>query len=317
MSNGQWFASESGGQGVWALSESTSSAATISAVYGTPLSGTTATVGCTTDTSSGTLYLAVTTSATPPSAADIKAGTGAVWYGSVTVSTTSPSTTATGLAAATSYYTHAVQTVSAVDSDVASSAQWTTDNTGSGGGGFPTIVDITPAAGSATTSTLAGKSTASATITAAAGAATTSTLAGRSTAVASITPAAGAATTSALASTAGYGAIVPAAGVATTATLAGRSTAVASIVPAAGAATAATLLPAGYVPPSADVPSTGGGGPGRPSWAKPRREDRRAQAEREEEELQVLQRLQEDVLLLDMVRGLYAAGVFEPATEEA
>ncbi len=117
-----------------------SAAATISAAYGTPTGGTTATVGCTTDTASGTLYAVVTTSATQPSIAQIKAGqdhtgSAAPWGGSGAVSSTSPSLSATGLTAATTYYTHCVQTVATVDSNVdTSDSSWVTDNTGSGGG---------------------------------------------------------------------------------------------------------------------------------------------------------------------------------------
>ena len=121
------------------LGASVSSAATISAAYGTPTSGTTATVGCTTDTASGTLYWAVTTSSTPLSAAAIKAGTGAAAYGSTAVSTTSPSASVTGLTDNTEYWTHVVQTVASVDSNVdTSDSSWWTDNTGSGGGPVPT-----------------------------------------------------------------------------------------------------------------------------------------------------------------------------------
>lgn len=125
-----------------------SSAATISAVYGTPLSGTTATVGCTTDTASGTLAIVVTQSSTTPSVAQIKAGTDenddpADWATSaLAVSSTSPSTTATGLTAATTYYTHAVQTVSAVDSNAASSSSWITDTVGGGGGYIGILVPL-------------------------------------------------------------------------------------------------------------------------------------------------------------------------------
>lgn len=150
MSNGVWFASESGGNGIWALSESTSSAATISAAYGTSTGGTTATVGCTTDTASGTLYAVATTSATQPSIAQIKAGqdhtgSAAPWGGSGAVSSTSPSLSATGLTAATTYYTHCVQTVATVDSNVdTSDSSWVTDNTGSGGG---SLNEVNPSSG--------------------------------------------------------------------------------------------------------------------------------------------------------------------------
>lgn len=154
-----------------------SGAALISAAYGTPLSGTTATVGCTTDTASGTLYIVVTTSITAPSIAQIKAGqdhTGAAApWGSgagIAVSSTSPSTTATGLTAATDYYTHCVQTVSAVDSNVATSALWATDNTGSGGGTTPAYAELTSAAGTGSAGMVSATGGASVTLPSAAGA---------------------------------------------------------------------------------------------------------------------------------------------------
>ena len=75
---------------------------------------TTAIIGATTDEANGTLYGVVTTSATQPSVAQIKAGqdhTGAaaVWGGSAAVSATGARTlSATGLTASTSYRAHLV-----------------------------------------------------------------------------------------------------------------------------------------------------------------------------------------------------------------
>lgn len=131
-------------------------AATISAAYGTPTGGTTATVGCTTDTASGTLYAVATTSATQPSIAQIKAGqdhtgSAAPWGGSGAVSSISPSLSATGLTAATTYYTHCVQTVATVDSNVdTSDSSWVTDNTGSGGGSEASEAALAATGGSGT-----------------------------------------------------------------------------------------------------------------------------------------------------------------------
>jgi hypothetical protein len=93
-------------------------------------------------------------------------------------------------------------------------------------------------------------------ITPAAGVATTSTLAGKSIARASITPAAGVATTSTLTGAgleAGSSVISPAAGVATTATIAARSIARAAIVAASGQATTSTLTGAGVTPTTPTV----------------------------------------------------------------
>jgi hypothetical protein len=101
---------------------------------------------------------------------------------------------------------------------------------------------ITAAAGVATTSTIAGASTAATAISAAAGAATASALAGTSTAVAAISAASGQASAATLtgASTAAS-AVTAAAGVATASAAAGASTAVSAISAAAGVATAGTL----------------------------------------------------------------------------
>jgi hypothetical protein len=100
---------------------------------GTSTGTTTATVGATTDTGNGTLYAVVTTSATQPSIAQIKAGqnhlgSSAAYASSQAVSSTGAKTfSATGLSAATTYYAHLVQTSSgAVDSNVISSSSFTT-----------------------------------------------------------------------------------------------------------------------------------------------------------------------------------------------
>jgi hypothetical protein len=87
----------------------------------TATSGSTATVGVTTDEANGTLYVVVTTSITQPSVAQIKAGnthTGAAatFDDSVTVSSTgAKSFNATGLTPATTYYAHFVHTDAAAN----------------------------------------------------------------------------------------------------------------------------------------------------------------------------------------------------------
>lgn len=101
---------------------------------------------------------------------------------------------------------------------------------------------ITPAAGVATTSTLAGKSTAASTITAAAGAATTSAMVGSSTDRASFTSASGIATTSTMAGKAIVVSVFTAAtGLATTSSMAGASTAASSLSNASGFAATSIL----------------------------------------------------------------------------
>lgn len=100
---------------------------------GTATGSSTATVGATTDEGNGTMYAVVTTSATQPSVAQIKAGqnhTGAAaaWGGSVAVSSTGAKTlNATGLTSSTTYYGHVVHTDAATnDSNRVSSSSFTT-----------------------------------------------------------------------------------------------------------------------------------------------------------------------------------------------
>jgi hypothetical protein len=70
---------------------------------------TTAEIGCTTDTAGGTLYWYVSQSATAPSAADLKAGTGAVSSGSFTPDLGANTVNATGLTASTQYWHYWIQ----------------------------------------------------------------------------------------------------------------------------------------------------------------------------------------------------------------
>ena len=105
-----------------------STAPVLTAASATATGTTTATVGATTDEGNGTLYAFVSTSATPPAGATLKAGTGATWAGSVAVSGTGAKTlSATGLASASSYYAHLIHTDAAAnDSNIVTSAQFTT-----------------------------------------------------------------------------------------------------------------------------------------------------------------------------------------------
>jgi hypothetical protein len=106
----------------------------LSSPTGTQTGSTTATIGATTDEANGTLYGYVSASATPPSDADLKAGTGAVWAGSASVSGTGANTlNATGLTASTGYYAHLLHTDAAAnDSNTVTSAQFTTASGASG-----------------------------------------------------------------------------------------------------------------------------------------------------------------------------------------
>lgn len=74
---------------------------------GTQTGTTTATVGATTNEANGTFYWFVSTSGTPPSAANLKAGTGSVAFGNQAVTLTGvKSFPVTGLSATTTYYAY-------------------------------------------------------------------------------------------------------------------------------------------------------------------------------------------------------------------
>ena len=117
------------------LGAADSTAPVLTSPTGTATGATTATVGATTDEGNGTLYAVVTTSATQPSVAQIKAGqthTGAAapWGGSVVVTSTGAKTlNATGLTASTGYYAHLVHADAANNnSNRVSSALFTTSS---------------------------------------------------------------------------------------------------------------------------------------------------------------------------------------------
>lgn len=93
------------------------------------LQETTVDLGVTTDEDNGTLYWYISASATPPSEADLKAGTGAVASGSQAVSAAGAQAVnnAGTLVGATSYYAHLLHSDAAVnDSNIVTTAQFTT-----------------------------------------------------------------------------------------------------------------------------------------------------------------------------------------------
>ncbi len=128
------------GMGLWlGHNPATSSGApdttapTLSSPVGTQTGSSTATIGATTNEGNGVLYGVVTTSSTPPTATQVKAGqndggTSAVFAGSTAVASTGAKTiSATGLTASTAYYTHLMHEDAAGNkSSVSSSAQFTT-----------------------------------------------------------------------------------------------------------------------------------------------------------------------------------------------
>ena len=97
----------------------------------TNITANTATVGCTTDTAAGTLYWFVSTSATAPTAANLKNGTGA--YNSQFGNIASPGIgtetfSVTGLAQSGTYYTYFVHTNGVGDSNILESGSWLTQS---------------------------------------------------------------------------------------------------------------------------------------------------------------------------------------------
>ena len=74
-------------------------------------------VSVTTDTDTGTIYWVITTSATPPSVAAIKAGTGVV-AGTIAISSAGTKAVTFNQPPAGTYYPHMVQTNTGIDSDV-------------------------------------------------------------------------------------------------------------------------------------------------------------------------------------------------------
>ena len=91
---------------------------------------TTATIGVTTSLvvdANDILYYYVSTSATPPSAGDLIAGTGAAAYGNDATPTTGANTfNVTGLTSVTTYYSHFYQTSDNGNSVILSSSSWAT-----------------------------------------------------------------------------------------------------------------------------------------------------------------------------------------------
>ena len=103
-------------------------APTLTAPQGTQTGQTTATLAVTTNEGNGTLYWYLSNSATPPSALNLKAGTGSLKFGSAGVAAANQRTVnVTGLSASTLYYTHFVHTDAAGNnSTIVSAAAFTT-----------------------------------------------------------------------------------------------------------------------------------------------------------------------------------------------
>ena len=108
------------------------SAPVLSSPTTTGITSSGATIGCTTDTASGTLYTVVTTSATQPSIVQIKAGqtdTGATapYASSQVISSVGAKTfSGSGLTASTTYYHHSVHEAAGIDSNRLPSSSFAT-----------------------------------------------------------------------------------------------------------------------------------------------------------------------------------------------
>lgn len=90
------------------------------------ITDTTVTVGCSTTSLLGTLYYYISTSASAPTASDLKDGTGATKFGNDT-SISNPQTFAvTGLTASTTYFTYFIQNDGGADSNLLESGSWST-----------------------------------------------------------------------------------------------------------------------------------------------------------------------------------------------
>lgn len=133
--NPQWTISSGnvGTPAIAAFKAAVVAAPVLTGPTGTQTGATTATIGVTTDVANGVLYAVVTTSATQPSIAQIKAGqnnggTAAAYASSQTITTTGAKTfSATGLTASTAYYAHFVHTdASSTDSNRSTSSSFTT-----------------------------------------------------------------------------------------------------------------------------------------------------------------------------------------------
>jgi len=110
----------------------TSTASGSPAVLSSPgfsnVGGTTATVSVDTDKNTGTLYWFVSTSASPPSAANLKSGTGAARFGNTaSINTGQNNFSVTSLNYATAYYAHFIQNDDDGDSNIVSTAVFTTE----------------------------------------------------------------------------------------------------------------------------------------------------------------------------------------------
>jgi hypothetical protein len=123
-----WFSVGTGANDAPTPSTDTT-APVLSSPTGTKTGSSTASGTVSTNEANGTLYAVVTTSATPPTAADIRTGTGAAYSTSQSVSATGgQSVSATGLTASTTYYWHYLHDDAASNaSNIVTSASFTTD----------------------------------------------------------------------------------------------------------------------------------------------------------------------------------------------
>lgn len=127
-------------------------APTLTSPFGAAAGATTANLSVSSNEGNGTLYWYVSASATPPTAANLKSGSGAVNAGNKAVTGSGAQTaSATGLTASTTYYTHFLHRDAAGnDSAIATSASFTTSAASD-----TTAPTLTSASGTATSDTTA------------------------------------------------------------------------------------------------------------------------------------------------------------------
>lgn len=90
------------------------------------ITDTTVTVGCDTDDNTGTLYYYISTSASAPTAANLKSGSGSVKFGNIGTPTSTQTFGVTGLTQSVTYYTYFIQTNGTGDSNILESGLWLT-----------------------------------------------------------------------------------------------------------------------------------------------------------------------------------------------
>jgi len=147
--------------GQWSKIDYTITAAAAGPVLSLPtetsITTSTVTVGATSDDATGTLYYYISTSATAPSAADLKAGTSSVTFGNTaSVSVGTNTFGITGLSGDTTYYTYFLQNDGVIDSSILESGSWSTLLAVPGAFTFTDVTDAALSSGFIDTQVISG-----------------------------------------------------------------------------------------------------------------------------------------------------------------